>query len=134
MKSKGQGIRRAVVADDDMLKAMEIKRALKRQGISDVDVVGNQELLWQEIDRSLTEGNTIDLIVSNMQYPLAAGESPDEESRLKLLARMQEEKIEIPVIICSALRYRQLPGALGCVWHNRMTDLDEAFRELLRDA
>ena len=49
MKSKGQGIRRAVIADDDRLKAMEIKRTLKRQGISDVVVVGNQELLWQKI-------------------------------------------------------------------------------------
>ena len=49
MKSKGQGIHRAVIADDDRLKAMEIKRTLKRQGISDVVVVGNQELLWQKI-------------------------------------------------------------------------------------
>ena len=49
MKNRRPKIRRAIIADDEILKAMEIKRTLKRQGISDVVVVGNQELLWQKI-------------------------------------------------------------------------------------
>ena len=120
-----------MIADDEILKAMEIKRTLARQGISDVDIIRNQEQLWEEIYRSLAEGKTIDLIVSDMQYPLASGEKPDEESGLKLIERLKEEKLEIPVVICSSIRYRDIPGALGCVWYNRLTDLEAAFREVL---
>ena len=130
MKNRRPKIRRAIIADDEILKAMEIKRTLARQGISDVDMVRNQEILWEEIYRSLAEGKAIDLIVSDMQYPLAAGEKPDEESGLKLLARLKEEEIEIPVVICSSIHYRDIPGVLGCVWYNRLTDLEAAFREV----
>ena len=55
----------------------------------------NQEKLWEQIYHG---EDKIDLIVTDMQYPLEAGEAIDEEAGFKLIERMKKEKIEIPIL------------------------------------
>lgn len=117
----------AVIADDDVFKEKNIRKALEFNGIKNITAVRNQEKLWEQIYHS---EDPIDLIVTDMQYPLKAGEAVDKEAGLKLIERMENEKIDIPVIVCSSLNYR-IPEILGSVWYNERNDLNVEFREVL---
>lgn len=117
----------AVIADDDVFKGTDIRKALEFNGVRNIMTVRNQEKLWEQIYRG---EDKIDLIVTDMQYPLRAGEAADEEAGLKLIERMKKEKIGIPVIVCSSLNYR-IPDILGSVWYNRLNDLNSGFKEVL---
>ena len=117
----------AVIADDDVFKGNDIRKALKFNGIRNIKTVGNQEKLWEQIYHG---EDKVDLIVTDMQYPLEAGGAVEEEAGLKLIERMKKEKIDIPVIVCSSLNYR-IPGILGNVWYNELNDLNSNFKEVL---
>ena len=91
--------------DDDFFKGADIRKALEFNGIRSVMIVRNQEKLWNQIYHG---EDKIDLIVTDMQYPLEAGEDIDEEAGFKLIERMEKEKIDIPVIVCSSLNYSGL--------------------------
>ena len=116
-----------VIADDDIFKSIDIQRALEFNGIKNIMTVRDQEKLWKQIYHG--EDKT-DLIVTDMQYPLGEGEAVDKEAGYKLIERMEKEKIDIPVIVCSSLNYR-IPNILGSVWYNRLNDLNFCFREVL---
>lgn len=118
---------KAVIADDDVMKGADIRKALTFNGVRKIMTVRSQEKLWEQIYHG---EDKIDLIVTDMQYPLEAGEAVDEEAGLKLIERLKKEKIDIPVIVCSSLNYR-IPGILGCVWYNALNDLEAGFKEVL---
>ena len=118
---------KAIIADDDVFKGADIRKALEFNGVRNIMKVRDQEKLWEQIYHGEEK---IDLIVTDMQYPLEAGGTVDEEAGLKLIERMKEEKIDIPVIVCSSLNY-SIPHILGCVWYNELNDLDSSFREVL---
>lgn len=117
----------AVIVDDDVFKGTDIRKALEFSGLRNIRTVRNQEELWEQIYHG---EDKIDLIVTDMQYPLEAGKGVDEEAGLKLIERMKKEKIDIPVIVCSSLNYR-IPDILGSVWYNRLNDLDSDFKTVL---
>lgn len=118
---------KAVIADDDVLKRADIRKALEFNGVRNIMTVRNQEQLWEQIYH---DEDKIDLIVTDMQYPLEAGEAVDEEAGLKLIERMKKEEIDIPVIVCSSLNY-SIPGILGSAWYNELNDLNSDFKEML---
>lgn len=118
---------KAVVVDDDVFKGADIRKALEFNGIRNVIIVRNQEKLWNQIYHG---EDKIDLIVTDIQYPLEAGETVDEEAGFKLIERMEKEKIDIPVIVCSSLNY-SIPNILGSVWYNELSDLNSRFKEAL---
>ena len=91
---------KAVVVDDDVFKGADIRKDLEFNGIRNVMIVRNQEKLWNQIYHG---EDKIDLIVTDMQYPLEAGAAVDKEAGFKLIERMEKEKIHIPVIVCSSL-------------------------------
>lgn len=118
---------RAVIVDDDVFKGIDIRKALEFNGIRDIMTVRNQEELWEQIYQGKDK---IDLIVTDMQYPLEVGEVIDEEAGFKLIERMNEEKIGIPLIVCSSLNYN-IPGILGSVWYSKINDINYNFKEVL---
>lgn len=121
---KVQDLKVAVV-DDNVFKSMEIKRALEFNGISNITLLNNQEDVWNLLNRE-----EVDLIVTDMHYPLEKGAEADLHAGYILLEKMKEKGIQIPVIICSSLNY--LPeGAVGVVWYNKMKDLNFEFKEVL---
>ena len=65
-----------------------------------------------------------------MHYPLAAGERADEEAGFKLVERLKQERVDIPVIICSSLNFKA-EEVLRTVWYNEMRDLNKDFKEVL---
>lgn len=118
---------KVMIVDDDVIKGTDIRKALEFNGVRNIMTVRNQEKLWERIYHG---EEIIDLIVTDMQYPLEAGESIDEEAGFKLIERMDKEKIDIPIIVCSSLNY-SIPNILGNVWYNRLNDLDSNFKEVL---
>ena len=117
---------KAVIVDDDVFKGADIRKALEFNGVRDIITVRNQEMLWEQIYHG---EDKIDLIVTDMQYPLEAGEAVDEEAGFKLIERMEKEKIHIPVIACSSLNY-SIPDILGNVWYSNLNDIDLNFKVL----
>lgn len=118
---------KAIIVDDDVFKRTDIRKALEFNGIRNIITVGSQEKLWEQIYQG---EDKIDLIVTDIQYPLEEGEAADEEAGFKLIERMKKEKIDIPVIVCSSLNY-SISDILGSVWYNRLNDLEDGFREVL---
>lgn len=55
-----------------------------------------------------------------MQYPLAKYQDIDNEAGFKLIEKLRNLNINIPVIICSQINYTD-KNILGCVWYNEMT-------------
>lgn len=120
---------KAVIVDDDPIKRVAIRRALEFNGVQNIMTMGNQEKLWEQIYHGKDK---IDLIVTDMEYPLEEGEVADTEAGVKLIKRMKKEKIDIPVIVCSSGDYRNnIPDILGIVWYNERNDLDFDFKEVL---
>lgn len=118
---------KVLVVDDDVFKGNDIRKALEFNRIKNIKVVRDQEKVWEEIYQS---DEKIDLIVTDMQYPLEAGTSVDDEAGFKLIERMEKEKVHIPVIVCSSLDYN-IPNILGSAWYNELNDLNLNFKELL---
>lgn len=120
-----------LVVDDNVFKAVEIKKALEFNRIRNIVLVRNQEAVWSEIDKSKENGESIDLIVTDMHYPLEPGLEADHDAGFILLERMKERGIKIPVIICSTRNFHS-PDALGTVWYNELRDIELDFKELLQ--
>ncbi len=118
---------KVIIADDDVIKGTDIREALEFNGVRNIIKVRNQEKLWEQIYHG---EDKIDLIVTDMQYPLEEGKAVDEEAGWKLIKKMKKEKIDIPVIVCSSLNY-SIPDILGSVWYNELNDINLSFREVL---
>lgn len=121
---------KVLILDDNVFKAMDIKRALDFCGIKDMYMVTDQSSGMEYIYKCSKEESKVDLIITDMHYPLKKGIEADIEAGLKLIKRVNEEGLDIPVIVCSSLNYR-LPNILGTVWYNRLRDLKMDFREIL---
>lgn len=122
---------RTLVVDDSIIKTMDIKRALEFNSIRDVRLVGNLEAVWEEIEKGEETGERIDLIVTDMHYPLRPGGEADHGAGFILLEELKRKGMEIPVIICSSKNYNE-PAALGCVWYSDRTDINFDFKEILQ--
>lgn len=124
-------MKKVLIAEDNIIKYFEIKRALEFNGICDIVYVGNQASVWDEIEKSEQSGNKIDLIVSDVHYPLCAGQEANVEAGFILLKEMKKRKCNIPVILCSSQNYN-IPEALGCVWYNKNRCLEQDFKEIFQ--
>ena len=124
-------MKKVLIAEDNVLKYIAVTRALEFNGIHDILYVGNQEEVWEEIEKAEQSGEKIDLIVSDVHYPLYKGEEANTEAGFILLNEMEKRGIKIPVILCSSQNYRE-PKALGCIWYNKSRSLEFDFKEVLQ--
>ena len=81
---------KTVIVDDNILKAMDIRKALEWNGLQDIAIVSCQEKLWDAIYAGRENGAEVGLIVTDMHYPLTPGAAPDEEAGFKLMERMED--------------------------------------------
>ena len=118
---------KAVIVDDDVFKGIDIRKALKFNGIRNIMTVRDQQKLWEQISHGEEK---IDLIVTDMQYPLESGGIIDKEAGFKLIERMEKEKIDVPIIVCSSVNLI-IPNILGSIWYSKLNDLDSNFKKVL---
>lgn len=121
---------KTLILEDDVYKAIEVERALNYCGIYNIKQVSNQKAGFRYIYQCLEDNAPVQLIVTDMHYPLEAGSEADTEAGFKLLERLEKENLNIPVIICSSLNFRE-PKALGNVWYNKLRDIKMDFKEIL---
>ncbi|MBO5351696.1 MAG: response regulator [Lachnospiraceae bacterium] len=121
---------KALILDDSPWKLAKITRILQNCGIETVKYVTDQQSGLELIYESVKTGEAFDLIVTDMHYPLKSGAVADTEAGQKLLERLRQEGIAIPVIVCSSLNFA-LPEAFGTVWYNEIRDIEEEFRRLV---
>lgn len=121
---------KAIILEDDIMKCIAIKNAINRCSFDEVDWCDNQEDGLQKIKNSVEQDSPYDLIVTDMQYPLEPSGEIDVDAGHKLIAKLKEDGIVIPIIVCSSLRL-SIPGILGTVWYNRLKDINMDFREII---
>ena len=83
------------------------------------------------IEASITENRPYDVIISDMYYP-ADEESLDADSGKRLIEIKKEKKVNIPIIICSTVRFR-IPEILGVVHYSANADWERELLELLKE-
>lgn len=125
-------IPKALIIDDNVYKANDIRKALEACGIGRVSSVDNQEEAFDAIYESLNTDNPINLIVTDMHYPVKKGKVADTKAGFIFIERMKSEQLDIPIIICSSLNY-EAPDAAGVVWYNKIRDLREDFMEIIKE-
>ena len=124
---------RALLLEDDIFKAQDIKKALNNCGVRDILQAENQRKGLELLEESTSQGKPISLIVTDMSYPLDRGAAEDPDAGEKLVKYLQKENLDIPVILCSSINYKD-PMFAGCVWYNKkLRDIDQEFREILAE-
>lgn len=123
-------MKKALVIDDNVYKLIDIQKALNFNRITQVDTCYDQETALEKIKNSIKENAPYDLIVTDMHYPLAKRMESDLEAGYKLIEKLKEENINIPVIVCSSQNWTVL-GSIGTVWYNDLRDINFDFKELI---
>ena len=123
-------INKVLLLEDNIFKAADITRALEQYGIKELHKVRNQEAGKEKLLEAIKEQKPYDLIITDMNYPLEAGEETDPEAGFKLLLWLKKRGILTPVIICSSYQYRE-PSVLGCIRYHRNGDLYTEFKKVL---
>ena len=124
------GLPRVLIIDDDPFKKIGIQKALESCGIRNIVKAKNQQMGFDIIYAGQKEEKPVELIVTDMNYPLDSGMPEDPDAGFKLIERLHRENLEIPVIICSSINY-DVPEILGCVWYNELCDINGGFRKIL---
>lgn len=124
-------MKRVLVIEDEIIKYMEIKKALEFNGIREIQMAEEQESAWEEMEKAEEQGLQFDLIVTDMHYSLKKREAPNPDAGFILLDEMEKRGYKIPVIICSSLNFRE-PRALGCVWYHKNANLEFDFKDVLQ--
>ena len=123
-----------ILLEDNIYKAMDIKSALRFCGINDRDVIWEkyQDVGFERIQEYARQNTPIQLIITDMHYPLRAGAESDWEAGFKLLKRLKQEELDVPVIICSTGNFESVASeVLGTVYYNPNRDLNWDLKEIL---
>lgn len=127
---------RVLVFEDDVFKRDDVKRALVFSGVQkgQIDIARSQEKGIGLLNDSVKNGAPYDVIVTDMQYPLSDGADVDVEAGIKLIRHLGNERLDIPVIICSSGDYSTLedePLVLGAVLYGINYDINMPFKKLI---
>lgn len=122
---------RVLNVEDNVMKHCQVKLALEYCGAKEVDCCNNLQEGLERLRETQGTEKQYDLLVTDMNYPLMKGGVSDGQAGEKLIQRLKEEGITIPIIICSTRRFIG-EGVLGSVWYSSLRDMEEDFREVLR--
>lgn len=122
-------VKRVLNIEDTVYKHIAIKRALNKAGVPFVDVAKTGDIGFEMIDVSIAEGKPYDLIITDMHFPIYGQD--DIQAGMKVIEELKRRGVEIPVVVCSSVRYN-IPEAAECIFYNeRSRDIDEDIREML---
>lgn len=122
-------VKRVLNIEDNMFKQSDIKKALNKVGVVEVDLATNAEEGLRMIDTAIKEGKEYDLLITDMHFSVN-GQDRDEAG-LYVIEELKKSNIDIPIAVCSSVRYR-IPEVLECIYYNeRSGDLDGDIRSLI---
>ena len=122
-----------LIVDDNMFKLNDVKEALRANGIQKENIITarNLEEAWKKFDLTESQGKKVDLLVTDMNYPLQAGERSNGKAGFILMEQLRKKGINIPVIICSSRNFSE-DTALGTVWYSELRNLEVEFQKVLK--
>jgi DNA-binding response OmpR family regulator len=115
---------RIINLEDNAMKHTKIERVIKSCGITDTVWARNFEDGMEILDES------VDLIITDMQFPMRRGENDDTEAGEKVIEEVKKQGLSTKVIVCSSGKYR-IPEAYGCVWYSERSDWQQELKELI---
>ena len=115
--------------EDDAIKHAAIKRALKSNGVLEVDRARNAEEGLDMIDNAIEKGEPYDLLVLDMQFPVSG--TYNKEAGRYVIKELKSKNINIPIIICSSINY-DIPDVAGCIFYNKSRNLNWDMKEILK--
>ncbi len=119
-----------LIIEDSNEKYMALSRVLKRIGVKDPLWVTNLQdglnLIVEEEDKS----EPFDFVITDMNYPPAAGAPSDYRSGKKLAEAILEQGLSPKVVLCSSQRY-DIPGVHSCVWYSKFGDWEGDLRRII---
>lgn len=122
-------IKKVINIEDTMMKHIAILRALKKVGITDVAHATNAEDGIAMIEEAIEENDGYDLLITDMHFPING--VAQEEAGLYVIETLKEKEIEIPIVVCSSVRYR-IDDIVECIFYNeRSGDLDGDIRNVV---
>lgn len=122
-------IKRVLNIEDTVFKHISIKRSLNKAGVRFVDNATTGDKGFEMIEASIADGKPYDLIITDMHFPIYGQESP--EAGMEVIRELKKRGIEIPIAVCSSVRYN-IPEAVECIFYNEKSrNLDDDIREML---
>lgn len=119
-----------LIIEDSNEKYMALNRVLKRMGISDPAWVTNLQDGLNLITEEENNAEPFDFVITDMNYPPAAGAPCDHCSGKKLAEAILERGLSPKVILCSSQRY-EIPGVHACVWYSKFGDWEGDLRRAI---
>ena len=116
--------------EDDVFKHQAIAKAIHRQ-FDDVSIEWEKNLedAMNKIALQEENGKPFDIIITDMWYPKSHN-GAEEESGLELISMLREANSDIPIIVCSSVKYR-LDNVAGCVRYSSDSDWEYDLFELI---
>jgi CheY-like chemotaxis protein len=116
---------RVLNLEDNSMKHSAIERVLRSYGISDIAWARNFEDGMEFLEEPC------DLIITDMQFPMRKGENDNPDAGEKVIEQVKARGLEIPVIVCSSVKYK-IPEAFGCIWYSPRSEWEQELRELVQ--
>lgn len=124
-------VKKVLNVEDTTLKHVAIGRALNKAGVRFVEWAKNGDDAIELVEQSIGEDKPYDLIITDMHFPIY-GEL-DDQAGTKLIQELRNRNIDIPVVVCSSVRYNE-PGAVYNIFYNEKSrDIDEDIQDMLRE-
>ena len=124
-----------IYVEDNPYKVADVRKVLEELGYNRTDIIikdNLQEGLFY-IKEVLHANESIPFILTDMRFPIIAGEGIDNNAGEKLIKRVKHYKKNIPIIVISADRL-VIEEAAACICYNPSVlwenDLKDAIRKL----
>ena len=123
-------IKKVLNIEDTTLKHVAIARALNKSGVPFVEWAKNGDVGLEMIENAIKEEKPYDLIVTDMHFPIYGQD--DYKAGEKVITELRNRNIDIPIVLCSSVRYN-VPEATECIFFNeRSRDIDDDIREMIQ--
>ena len=108
-------INKVLNIEDTTLKHVAIARALEKAGVKQVEWAENGDVGIDMIVKSIEADLPYDLIITDMHFPIYGAD--DVSAGMKVISELKKRNIDIPVVVCSSLRY-SVAEAKECILYN----------------
>ena len=123
---------RVLNLEDNVYKHNDICKVLNNGEFGEVNIecARNLEEGLEKIEEQNSKEASYDLIITDMWYPQKAHEE-DTNSGEILINKAIDRGWNIPIILCSSVRYR-IPGILGSVHYSKNEDWENELVTLIK--
>ena len=124
---------KVLVIEDTVLKYVDISRNIRRCCEAECTQVKTLDEAKQIIEE-MPENEPFDLFVTDMHYPIGTGAEDDTRAGFKFIEFVTEKELEIPIIICSTIKFRadDMKNVIGSVQYNKRVDIEREFAVLIK--